>query len=152
MIKLRIVCVGEIKEKYLCDAIDEYKKRLQKFASVEIIEINQCKIDDEKLSKKQEGNCILDKIQGYSILLDVSAQQMSSNDFAKKIEKIAVEGNSNITFIIGGSFGVSDEIRQKVNYRLSFSQMTFPHQLFRVMLLEQIYRAFSINANMPYHK
>jgi len=150
--KINIICIGSIKEKYFTDAIAEYKKRLSRFCSLNIIELQQCKIDEANTSIKFEEEKIMEKLDGYVVLMDINGKEFSSPDFAKTLQKLEVNGSSTISFVIGGSFGVSQKIKEKANMRLSFSPMTFPHQLFRVMLLEQIYRAFSINSNMPYHK
>ena len=150
--KINIICIGTIKEKYFLEAIAEYKKRLSRFCTLNIIELQQCKIDEANISIKFEEEKIMEKLEGYIILMDINGKQLSSPDLAKTLSKLEVNGNSTISFVIGGSFGVSQNIKDKANMRLSFSPMTFPHQLFRVMLLEQIYRAFSINSNMPYHK
>ena len=150
--KINIICIGTIKEKYFLEAIAEYRKRLSRFCTLNIIELQQCKIDEPNISIKFEEEKIMEKLEGYIILMDINGKQLSSPDLAKTLSKLEVNGNSTISFVIGGSFGVSQNIKDKANMRLSFSPMTFPHQLFRVMLLEQIYRAFSINSNMPYHK
>ena len=150
--KINIICIGSIKEKYFTEAIAEYSKRLSRFCSLNIIELPQCKVDEPNATLKFEEQKILEKCEGYVVLMDIKGQQLSSPDLAKTIQKLEVNGNSTLSFVIGGSFGVSQNVREKANLRLSFSSMTFPHQLFRVMLLEQIYRAFSINTNMPYHK
>lgn len=150
--KINIVCVGNIKEKYFVDAIAEYSKRLSRFVNLKIIELPQCKVDEPNQTLKFEEQKILAVIEGYVILLDISGKQLSSPDLAQTIKNLEVNGISTITFIIGGSFGVSNAVREKANLRLSFSLLTFPHQLFRVLLLEQIYRAYTINNNMPYHK
>ncbi len=149
--KIKIICVGNIKEEFYRNAIDEYTKRLQKFCKLELIEVKQSKIDDEQ-SKSQEYEKIIPYLEGYVISLAIEGQQFNSLEFANKIKNFGNVGNSTISFVIGGSFGIDDRIKQKSNLLLSFSKMTFPHQLFRVMLLEQIYRAFSILNNTPYHK
>lgn len=150
---IKIITVGSIKEKYLKDAIDEYKKRISRYTNIEIIEVNdEGHVEIEK-AKKIEGQKILRYINNkeYLITLEIEGKQLSSEEFADKINNILIE-NSNITFVIGGSYGLSDEIKQKSNLHLSFSKMTFPHQLFRVLLLEQIYRCYKINNNESYHK
>ena len=148
----KIICIGKIKEQYLFDAINEYEKRLSKYIKIEIIELPDYNYDYKK-TIKEESNNILKFIHknDYNILLDINGEELSSVSFEKKINSI-MQTNSNITFIIGGSYGVSDEVKDIVNYKLSFSKMTFPHQLFRVILLEQIYRAFKIMNNEEYHK
>ncbi len=149
---IKIICVGKIKENYLKEAILEYKKRVSKYTNIEIIELDDYSYDDKKTLLTEHNNIlkVMNK-SDYNILLDIGGNQMDSISFAKKISDTLIS-NSNITFIIGGSLGVLDELRNKVNFRLSFSRMTFPHQLFRVLLLEQIYRAYKINNNEEYHK
>ncbi len=150
---IKIITVGSIKEKYLKDAIEEYTKRLSKYTNFEIIEVK-----DEGLVEKQktlilEEEKILKHIndRDYIITLEIEGKEMSSVEFSEKLERIQME-NSNIVFIIGGSYGLSKSIKDKSNLKLSFSKMTFPHQLFRVILLEQIYRSFKIMNNEKYHK
>ena len=149
---IRIICIGKIKEKYLSDAILEYKKRISKYTNIEIVELPDSSFDIKK-SLLTEYNSIIKILNknDYNILLDIEGEELDSLSLAKKINDIRVH-YSNITFIIGGSNGVLDELRNMVNYRLSFSKMTFSHQLFRVILLEQIYRSFKINNNEEYHK
>ena len=150
---IKIITVGSIKEKYLIDAIEEYKKRLSKYTNLEIIEIkDEGKVEEEK-AKILEGQKILNKIndKDYIITLEIEGKEYNSVEFAEKLRNIQIE-NSNIVFIIGGSYGLADSIKDKAKMHLSFSKMTFPHQLFRVLLLEQIYRAFKINNNESYHK
>ena len=150
---IKIICVGKIKEKYFVNAIDEYIKRISKYTTVNLIEVNDCSIDEEKVALRKEKDSILNKIsdKDYVVTLEIDGNQLSSVDFASKIQDI-VNHNSNLTFIIGGSFGLHDEVKERSNYKLSFSKMTYPHQLFRVMFLEQIYRAFKIINNERYHK
>ncbi len=150
---IKIITVGKLKEKYLIDAIEEYKKRLSKYIKLEIIEVlDESNYEQEKIREKESEKIekyLNDK--DYIITLEIDGEELSSIEFAKKIEKI-FNINSNITFVIGGSYGLADSIKNKANYKLSFSKMTFPHQLFRVILLEQIYRSFKINNNESYHK
>lgn len=150
---IKIICLGKIKESYLVEAIKEYKKRIQKFTDIEIIELEDVGITDKVVALRKEKERILKVInkKDYIITLEIEGKQETSEEFAKEIDNIYIK-NSNITFIIGGSYGLSDEIKELSNCRLSFSKMTFPHQLFRVILLEQIYRAFKINNNEEYHK
>lgn len=150
---IKIICVGKIKEPYFSDAIKEYQKRLSKYCQLEIIELEDVGIKDKTVTLKKEKEKILKvlNLKDYIITLEIEGKEETSIDFAKKIDNILIE-NSNITFIIGGSYGLDDEIKKLSNYKLSFSKMTFPHQLFRVILLEQIYRAFKINNNEEYHK
>ena len=149
---IKIVCIGKIKENFYKDAINEYKKRISKYTNIEIIQLDDYSFDIKKSMLLEYNNIIkvLNK-NDYNILLDIKGVELDSVSFAKKINDRLIE-NSNITFIIGGSNGVLDELREKVDFCLSFSKMTFPHQLFRVILLEQIYRAFKINSNESYHK
>lgn len=159
MIHINIICVGKIKEKYLKDAIQEYSKRLSKYCKLSIIEIPDESIPDnvnDKMSniiKEIEGKKILSHIKNsYIIALDLKGTQYTSEEFSNKINNISLNFNSNISFIIGGSLGLSNEVVNSSNEFLCFSKMTFPHQLIRVFLLEQIYRAFKILNNESYHK
>ena len=149
---IKIICVGKIKEQYLKDAIEEYLKRISKYTKLEIIELPDFNYDIKK-TLETEKDYILKNIKDneYNILLDIEGNNYNSIEFAKTIDKIR-NNYSNINFIIGGSFGVHDEIKKIVNERISFSKLTFPHQLFRVMLLEQIYRSYKILNNETYHK
>ena len=149
---IKIICVGKIKESFFRDAILEYKKRISKYTKIEIIELPDYHYDNKKTieTEYQEIMKVFNQTD-YNILLDISGNNLDSMELAKKIDNI-LSINSNITFIIGGSLGVSDKLREQCNYRLSFSKMTFPHQLFRVILLEQIYRSFKINNHEEYHK
>jgi 23S rRNA (pseudouridine1915-N3)-methyltransferase len=150
---IKIIAIGSIKEKYLKDAIAEYQKRLQKYTSLEIIELKDESFDDIDKTLNKEDEKIKKHIseKDYIITLEIEGKQLDSIEFSKKLENIQLE-TSNITFIIGGSYGLSTEIKEMSNYHLSISKMTFPHQLFRVILLEQIYRAFKIKNNESYHK
>lgn len=158
--RINIVCVGKIKEKYLKLGIDEFKKRLSKYCKLEIIELEDEKApenlsDKEMLMiKEKEGKKILSKIKdnSYVIALAIDGKNLSSEELAETINKLGVRGISNITFVIGGSLGLSDEVLSRADYKLSFSKMTFPHQLMRLILLEQVYRAYRINNGEPYHK
>ena len=158
--RINIVCVGKIKEKYLKLGIDEFKKRLSKYCKLEIIELEDEKApenlsDKEMLIiKEKEGKKILSKIKdnSYVIALTIDGKNLSSEELAETINKLGVRGISNITFVIGGSLGLSDEVLSRADYKLSFSKMTFPHQLMRLILLEQVYRAYRINNGEPYHK
>ena len=144
---IKILCVGKIKEKFFRDAIDEYTKRLSKYTKLEIIEV----ADNESIDK--EKDLLLKHIneKDYIITLEIEGKELTSPELSKKIENIFMI-NSNITFIIGSSNGLHDDIKKLSNFKLSFSKMTFPHQLFRIILLEQIYRAFKILNNESYHK
>lgn len=149
---IKIICVGKIKEQYLKDAIDEYMKRLSKYTKIEIIELPDMNYDLKKILEIEKSN-ILNHIKNtdYNILLDINGKELTSIEFSNTIDKIR-NNYSNINFIIGGSYGVHDEIKNIANDRISFSKLTFPHQLFRVILLEQIYRSFKILNNEEYHK
>lgn len=148
-----IIVVGKLKEKSLKDLESEYSKRLTRYAKINIIELKDSKDNDINLAIKQESKLILDKIddKSFVVLLDIKGKMLSSDDLSKKINKIT-QTNAKITFIVGGSNGVSMDVKNKANMLLSFSPMTFPHQLFRIMLLEQIYRSLAILNNSPYHK
>lgn len=150
---IKIICVGKIKEKYLDDGIKEYLKRLSKFTKVEIVELQDYDFDNKQIVLDKEKDLILKNInlKDYIITMEINGNELSSEEFAKKIDNIYLS-NSNIDFIIGGSYGLHDDIKRISNYKLSFSKMTFPHQLFRLVLLEQIYRAYKINNNESYHK
>ena len=145
--KISLVVVGRLKEKFLVAGVDEYLKRLQKFAAIEIREISECR------TLAEEGRRILSQVPQNSWLcvLDVSGVEISSEGFAKKIAELTLNGVSNLTFAIGGAFGISDELRRAADFRLSLSQMTLTHQMARLVLVEQIYRAFKINRHEPYH-
>lgn len=143
---IKIICVGKVKEKYLRDMIDDYTKRISKYHKIEIIELA-----DSNINKEREELLRVINTKDYNIVMDIDGNNLSSREFAEKIDKTFLI-NSNITFIVGGSDGVSPEIKELANYRLSFSKLTFPHQLFRGILLEQIYRAFKILNNESYHK
>ena len=149
---IKIICVGKTKEKYFTDAINEYQKRLSKYTKLEIIEVQDYDGDISTILKK-ESEQILKHLndKSYIITLEIEGNNLDSVEFSKKIDNVLIN-NADITFIIGGSYGLSDEIKNKSNYKLSFSKMTFPHQLFRVMLLEQIYRSYRIINNESYHK
>ena len=158
--KVSIVCVGKLKEKYWTMAVDEYSKRLGKYVKLEIIELPDEKAPEsmsaaqEEQVKTKEGERILKAIKddAYVITLEIEGKQLTSVELAELIEEKKLRGISHIAFVIGGSLGLSDEVIKKADYHLSFSKMTFPHQLMRVVLLEQIYRAERINKNEPYHK
>lgn len=157
---IKIIAVGKLKEKFFADAVSEYEKRLSRFAKVEIIELADAKIPDKASAAeeaaviKTEGDKILSKIpQGaYVYALCVEGKQASSEKFAAQLANLALTGKSEVVFIIGGSLGLDARIKARADVRLSFSEMTFPHMLMRVVLLEQVYRAFKINAGESYHK
>ena len=150
---IKIICVGKIKEKFYREAIEEYKKRLSKYTKINIIEVDDINLNNEELIKQKEKELIEKYIneKDYVITLEIEGNELSSIELSKKLENIE-QTNPNITFIIGGSYGLDDKIKQRSNYKLSFSRLTFPHQLFRVILLEQIYRAYKIKNNESYHK
>lgn len=159
MLNINIICVGKIKEKYLKDAIDEYSKRLSRYCKLTISELPDEKIP-EKLNaslenevKEKECTKILNSIKkdSYVIALDLKSTSLSSEEFSKKIETISME-HSNLTFIIGGSLGLTETLLHNCNFKICFSKMTFPHQLIRVFLLEQIFRAFKISNGETYHR
>lgn len=152
MLTINIVCVGNLKEKFWQDAQNEYLKRLSKFCKLNVVEVaEQNKFDDIDKILEVEGKEIINKLNGKSILLDVGGQELSSEEFALKISKISLK-NSTITFVIGSSYGISDDVKQKIQDRLSFGRATYPHNLARIILLEQIYRCFMINSGSKYHK
>ncbi len=159
MLSINIICVGKIKENYLKDAISEYSKRLSKYCNLNIIELSDerlpSKLSDKTIEeiKNIEGNKILSHIKkdSYTICLDLKGKQYSSEEFSEKIDSIALNFNSTINFIIGGTLGISNAVLEKANEKICFSKMTFPHQLIRVFLLEQIFRAFKISNNETYH-
>lgn len=158
--KITLICVGKIKEKYLNDAVKEYSKRLSKYCKLEIIEVADEKTDENASDalnlqiKEKEGARILKYVRdnSYVITLEILGNMLSSPELADKIEKTGLSGINHIIFIIGGSLGLSETVSKRSDYKLSFSKMTFPHQLMRVILLEQMYRSFRINNNEPYHK
>lgn len=158
--KITVITVGKIKEKYLKDAIVEYQKRLGRYCKLEIVEVADEKTPDnagetlENQIRRKEGERIAKylKDDAYIIALAIDGKMLSSEEFADQIQRLGVGGTSHIQFVIGGSIGLDEEILKRADYRLSFSKMTFPHQLMRVILLEQIYRGYRIIANEPYHK
>ena len=154
-----VVCVGKLKDAYLRDGVAEFVKRMRPYGGITITELNESKIGDKpsdadrKQVVDEEGERLLKAVpkNAYTVLLDVYGKTMSSEDLAKTVAKLEVDGVSDMAFIIGGAFGVSEALRQSVNYKLSFSPMTFTHQMVRLLLVEQIYRASKINRNEPYH-
>ena len=154
-----VVCIGKLKDAYLRDGVAEFVKRMRPYGGITITELNESKIGDKPsdADRKQvvveEGERLLKAVpkNAYTVLLDVYGKTMSSEDLAKTVAKLEVDGVSDMAFIIGGAFGVSEALRQSVNYKLSFSPMTFTHQMVRLLLVEQIYRASKINRNEPYH-
>jgi 23S rRNA (pseudouridine1915-N3)-methyltransferase len=160
MLQVKVIAVGKIREKFLIDGIKEYTKRLSAYVRLDMLEISdepcpeRLSTADEERVKQKEGERILKAIgsQDFVILLDLMGKEFSSRGLSEYMDQLAVNGQSSIAFIIGGSLGVADTVRQRADYRWSFSQLTFPHPLIRLMLLEQIYRAMKISKREPYHK
>ena len=157
MVKVNVVAVGKVKEKYFADGINEYAKRIGKFANFSIIEVaeeNFNKVDAKAIEIIKERECdrILPHLKGQVYAMAIEGKKYSSENFAKELKALVDKGEGVITFVIGGSYGLDDKIKQKADKLLSFSDMTFPHTMFRLMLTEQIYRAFSINSGSNYHK
>lgn len=154
--QINLITVGKIKEEYLNEAIKEYTKRIGKYSQINIMQVKDEAIRENtsvEAIKETEGKRIIEVLpNGYSVLLDLRGKQLTSIEFSSKIEEICNYHSSTINFIIGGSLGVSDSVLKKADYLISFSKMTFPHQLMRVILLEQIYRSFKILNNETYHK
>lgn len=158
--RITVISVGKIKEKFYTGAIEEYSKRLSKYCTLSLVEVADEKAP-ETLSEKEmvqikdrEGERILDKIKDsqYVITLEIRGKQLTSEELSDKLSALGLEGNSDVVFVIGGSLGLSEAVMQRSNFALSFSKMTFPHQLMKVVLLEQVYRGFRILRNEPYHK
>lgn len=157
---INIIAVGKVKEKYILNGIDEFKKRLSVHAKVNIIEVSDeaapenLSANEMEIVKNREGERILKKIKDsdYVITLEIKGKKLTSEKFASLVEKTALDGHSTIDFVIGGSLGLSQEVIKRSDYALSFSDMTFPHQLMRLILIEQVYRAYRIINNYPYHK
>lgn len=157
---ISVICVGKLKEKYWTQAVAEYAKRLSGYCSLDIVELKEARLPDragpaeEQAVKDAEGAEILKRLRDnmYVITLEVKGKELSSEKLAEKIDSLAVGGRSNIAFVIGGSLGLSEEVSKRSDFRLSFSQMTFPHQMMRVILLEQVYRSFKIIRHETYHK
>ena len=160
MLNVNIICVGKLKEKFLTDAIKEYSKRLSAFCKLNITELDETKLPDRVSDSdianalKSESEKILAKVgkDAFVIAMCIEGKMMSSEELSKLFDRISVEGKSRVDIIIGSSFGLSDEVKKRADLRLSVSPMTFPHQLFRVMILEQVYRAFQISTGGKYHK
>ncbi len=158
--KITLICVGKLKEKYLSLGVEEYAKRLSRYCALDVIELQDEKTPDqasaamEDIIRKKEGERIRKALKddSYVIALAIEGAMLASEELAEKIESLGVSGQSHISFIIGGSLGLSPEVLKRADYKLSFSKMTFPHQLMRMILLEQIYRAYRIINNQPYHK
>ena len=157
--KVTLICVGKDKEKFYRDAIKEYEKRLGAYIKLNTIEISDEKVKVENdseiaLAMEKEGNNILSKIKDnqYVITLEILGKNLSSEEFASKIDNLMLTGKSDVTLVIGGSYGLSDSVKKRSDFALSFSRMTFPHQMMRVVLLEQVYRAYRIITGASYHK
>lgn len=150
---IKIICVGKIKESFFRESIKEYEKRLQKYTKLKIIEVEDYNINNEEIIKQKECEQILKHIdqKDYIITMEIEGQELTSIELSKKLAKLN-QTNPNITFIIGGSYGLDSKIKEISNYKLSFSKLTFPHQLFRIILIEQIYRSYKILNNESYHK
>lgn len=157
---ITVISVGKIKEKYLVAGIAEYAKRLSKYCKLTLVEVADEKAPenlsekDMLIVKRREGERILSRIKDntYVVTLEIEGKQMTSEAFSKKIDKLMLDGVSNVVFVIGGSLGISKEVIARSDFKISFSKMTFPHQLMKMILLEQIYRGFRIIRNEPYHK
>ena len=158
--KIKIVTVGKLKEKYLKDGIAEYSKRISRFATVEMIELADEKTPDRASDSENakilcvEGNRILSKIgeREFVVVLAIEGKTLSSEEFSKQLEQASINCSSTLTFVIGGSLGLSKEVKKRANLSVSFGRLTLPHQLMRLVLIEQIYRAFTIQQGSPYHK
>ena len=153
MLKIRVVAVGGIKESFYREAVNEYVKRLGKWVKVEIFEAEEAShLDDPAKKREAEAEGILRRVKGQMVLLDVRGKRVKSENIAELLSRCALQGNSEITFVVGGSNGVAEEVKKKANDILSFGDITLPHQLFRVVLMEQLYRAETILHNASYHK
>jgi len=150
---IKIICLGKIKETYIKEALKDYEKRISKYVNLEIVELSDEKTDDKKVALRKEKEKILKALnpKDYIITLEIDKEEYTSNELAGKLDRLFIT-NSNIVFIIGGSFGLDEDIKRIANESISFSKLTFPHQLFRLILLEQLYRCFKINNNEEYHK
>lgn len=157
---ISIICIGKLKEKYWTEAVAEYSKRLSKFCTLQILELKEARLPDnaspaeEEAVKVSEGQEILKHIKKdtFVITLEIKGKALSSEGLAEKMEELALLGKSNVAFVIGGSLGLSKDVSARADFKLSFSAMTFPHQMMRVILLEQVYRAYKINKGEKYHK
>lgn len=160
MLSVNIICIGKLKEKYWVDAIKEYSKRLSSFCKFSVIELSECKVNSDPKEKQiqhilqEEGSAILQKIKpnDYTVAMCIEGKVISSPELSKLVDNVQLDGKSTLNFIIGGSWGLSDEVKQRADFKLSMGKMTFPHQMARVMLTEQIYRSFQISSNGKYHK
>lgn len=160
MMNLTILCIGKLKERYWTEAVCEYSKRLSRYCDLTVEELKEEKAPqnpspaEEETVKQEEGRRMLSRVkdQAYVVALDVKGKALSSQELAFQMEQLGVEGKSSVVFLIGGSLGLSEEVLSRADFRLSFSKMTFPHQMMRVILLEQIYRSFKIIRKETYHK
>lgn len=160
MLNISLICIGKLKEKYLRDACEEYQKRLSNLCKLSIVELSPYRLSENPSQKEienalmAEGKAIIEKIpQGACVItMCIEGKQLASDELSRKLDELAVSGVSHVAFVIGGSFGLSDEVKSKSKIKLSMSKMTFPHQLARVMLLEQIYRSCQISLGTKYHK
>ncbi len=150
---IKVICIGKLKENYLKEAEEEYLKRLKKYTNIELIELQDSNIDDEKIALEKEKELVEKQLTGkeYLVTLEIEGKELSSIELTEKLDKTFIT-NSNITFLIGGSYGIHPSIKEKSNFKLSFSKMTFPHQLFRILLLEQLFRSYKILNHEKYHK
>lgn len=155
MIKIKIIAVGGLKEKYWKQAIDEYTKRLSRFAKIEIVEVAEYSSGSfatGDITRKKEAELIKPELSGYTFVLDSGGKNISSTEFARLLDTRQVSGDSKFCFVIGGSVGLDESVKKSADFLLSFGKMTYPHQMMRVVLIEQIYRAMTISANITYHK
>lgn len=161
MIRINIICIGKIKEKYFTDAISEYAKRLTAFCKFSVVELSEEKLRSNNPNQSQidevikaEGKRIMQKIPqaDYVVAMCIEGKMLSSEELSKALDNVSLSGKSTVDFIIGGSYGLSDEVKNRADLKLSMSKMTFPHQMARMILSEQIYRAFEISTNGKYHK
>lgn len=160
MLSVNIICIGKLKEKYWVDAIKEYSKRLSLFCKFSVIELSECKVNSDPNEKQiqhilqEEGSAILQKIKptDYTVAMCIEGKVISSPELSKLVDNVQLDGKSTLNFVIGGSWGLSEEVKQRADFKLSMGKMTFPHQMARVMLTEQIYRSFQISSNGKYHK
>lgn len=160
MLSVNIICIGKLKEKYWVDAIKEYSKRLFSICKFSVIELSECKVNSDPNEKQiqhilqEEGSAILQKIKptDYTVAMCIEGKVISSPELSKLVDNVQLDGKSTLNFVIGGSWGLSEEVKQRADFKLSMGKMTFPHQMARVMLTEQIYRSFQISSNGKYHK
>lgn len=153
--KFNIVCIGKIKESYIKEGIALFVKRMERFAVVNEVELPESLLSPtnaENMVLENESARLIAAAKGYKIVLDIDGVNLGSVELARKMDKLATDGHSEISFIIGGSLGITEDVKRRCDFRLSFGKMTYPHQLMRLLLCEQLYRAISINNNLPYHK